>query len=92
MTTKPWFSKSKILNSERESFEMNPISVASVSYEVHPSEKPSISPSIDVYDSTDNVDANTSLQGSLSTVDSFRGRSMRPRITEDKISECFFLY
>ena len=55
VTTKPWFSKSKILKSERKSFEMNSIYVASVSYEVHPSEKTSISPSIDIYDSTDNV-------------------------------------
>ena len=90
--TKHWFSKSQILISQKESVERNPISGACVSYDVCPSKKPYSSPSNNIHDITDNVNANTSLQGSLSTVDSFRGRSMRPRITEDKISECFFLY
>ena len=85
--TKPWFSKSEILKSENESFEKNPKPVASVSYDVRPHKKSSINPSHNIYNITDYVDANTTLQRSLSTVDSFSGRSMRPRITEDKISK-----
>ena len=37
MITKPWCSKSKTLNSQEESFETNPMTVASVSYDFRPS-------------------------------------------------------
>ena len=57
-----WWQQNNGFQSPR--FEMNPISVACVSYDVHPSEKLSISLSINTNDITDNVDANTSLQGS----------------------------
>ena len=87
VTTKPWFSKSEILKPENESMEKNPKSVTNASYDIRPHKKSYIHSSRNIYDATDYVDANTTLQRSLSTVDSFSGRSMRPRIAEDKISK-----
>ena len=87
VTTKPWFSKAEILKPENESLEKNPKSVSSVSYGIRRHKKSSIHSSRYIYDTTDDVNANNTLQRSLSTVDSFSGRSMRPRITEDKISK-----
>ena len=86
VTTKPWFSKSLKLNTQEESLKSIPMSEAFESFDVRPSLKPSISSSHYIYDTIDNVNANTSLQNSLPTVNSIGGRFMRPRITEDKIS------
>ena len=62
------------------------MSEACESFDVRSSLKSSISSSNYIYDTTGNVNAKASLQKSLPTVNSIGGRSMRPRITEDKIS------
>ena len=87
VTTKPWFSKSLILNTQEESLKSLPTSEVCDSFVVRPSLKPSISSSPYIYDTTDNVNVNSTLQMKLPTVNSIGGKSLRPRITEDKISK-----
>ena len=87
VTTKPWFSKSEILTSEGESRKKNQESVSSMSTDIRPIKKSSIHSSSHIYDTTVDVNANITLHRSLSTSDSLSGRSMRPRIAEDKNSK-----
>ena len=87
VTTKPWFSKSEILKSEGESRKKNHESESSMSTNIRPRKNSSIHSSSHIYDTTVDVNANITLQRSLSTSDSFSGRSMRQRIAEDKNSK-----
>ena len=66
---------------------MNLESVSSMSSDIRPIKKSSTHSSSNIYDTTANVNASTTLQRSLSVSDSFSGRSIRPRIAEDKNSK-----
>ena len=66
---------------------MNLESVSSMSSDIRPIKKSSTHSSSNIYDTTANVNASTTLQRILSISDSFSGRSMRPRIAEDKNSK-----
>ena len=87
VTTKPWFSKSELVKSVSESREMNLGSASSMYSDIRPIKNSSTHSSSYIYDTTANVNAGTALQRSLSVSDSFSGRSMRPRIAEDKNSK-----
>ena len=66
--------------------------MSSMSFDIRPHKKLPILSSNNIYDTTEYENANTTQQRSSSTSDAFCGRSMRPRITEDKISKsCFCL-
>ena len=83
VTTKTWFSKSLILNTHEKSLNSLLTSEVCDTFDVCPSLKPSISSSHYIYDTTDNVNANSSLQKRFPTVNSIGGRSLHPRITEE---------
>ena len=85
VTTKPWFSKFLIFNTQEESLKSLLTSEVCDSFVVCPSSKPSICSSHYIYDTTYNVNANSPLQRSFPPVNSIGGRSLHPRITEDKI-------
>ena len=87
VTTKPCFSKSLILNTQEESLMSLPTSEVCESFVVRPSLKPSISLSHCMYDTIENVNANSSLQKKLPAVNSIGGKLLRPRFTEDKINK-----
>ena len=80
VTTKPWFSKSELVKSDSESRKKNLESVSSMSSDIRPNKNSSTHSSSNIYDTTVNVNASTTLQRSLSASDSFSGRSMCPRI------------
>ena len=71
VTTKPWFSKSDLLKPENESLEKNPKSMSSMSSDIRPHKKSPILSSSNIYDTTQYKNANTTLQRSLSTSNSF---------------------
>ena len=66
---------------------MNLEFASSMSSDIRPSKNSSTHSSTNVYDSTFNVDASYTLQKTLSVSDSISGRSIRPRIAEDKNSK-----
>ena len=87
VTTKPGFSKSEYEKSVSDSRNMNLEFASSMSSDIHPSKNSSSHSSTNIYDTTVNVNASNALQKSLSVSDSVSGRSMRPRIAEDKNSK-----
>ena len=87
VTTKPWFSKSESEKSASGSCSMNLEFASSMSSDIHPSKNSSTHSSNNIYDNTAIVNASYALQKTLSVSDSVCGRSMRPRIAEDKNSK-----
>ena len=87
VTTKPWFSKSESERLASNSRGMNPGFASSMASDIRPSKNSSTHSSNNIYDTTVNVNASNALQKSLSVSDSVSGRSMRPRIAEDKNSK-----
>ena len=68
---------------------MNLEFASSMSSDIRPCKNSSTHSSTNIYDTT--VNANYALQKTLSVSDSISGRSMRPRIAEDKNSKCTFI-
>ena len=87
VTTKPWFSKSESEKSASDSCGMNLEFVFSMPSDIRPSKNSSTHSSTNIYDTTAIVNASYALQKTLSVSDSVSGRSMRPRIAEDKNSK-----
>ena len=85
VTTKPWFSKSESEKSVSDSRNMNLEFASSMSSDIRPNKNSSTHSSTNIYDTT--VNASYALQKTLSVSDSVSGRSMRPRIAEDKNSK-----
>ena len=86
VTTKPWFSKSGSEKSVSDNRNMDFELASSMSSDIRPNKNSSTHSSNNIYDT--NVNASDALQKKLSVSDSISGRSMRPRIAEDKISKC----
>ena len=87
VTTKPWFSKSESEKSASDSRNMNLEFASSISSDTRPSKNSSSHSSTNIYDTIVNVNASYTLQKNLSVSDSVSGRSMHPRIAEDKNSK-----
>ena len=87
VTTKPWFSKSESEKSASDSRGMNPGFASSMSFDIRPSKNSSTHSSNNIYDTTVKVNAKYALQKTVSVSNSGSGRSMRPRIAEDKNSK-----
>ena len=85
VTTKPWFSKSESENLASDSRGMNPGFASSMASDIRLNKNSSTHSPNNIYDTTENV--SDALQKSLSVSDSVSGRSMRPRIAEDKNSK-----
>ena len=85
VTTKPWFSKSESENLASDSRGIYPGFASSMASDIRPSKNSSTHSPNNIYDTTENV--SDALQKCLSTSDSSSGRSMRPRIAEDKNSK-----
>ena len=83
--TKPWFSKAESENVANVSRSMNPVVASAMVSDIRPNKNPSTHSLYNIYDTTENV--SDALQKCLSTSDSSSGRSMRPRIAEDKNSK-----
>ena len=64
---------------------INPGFASSMASDIRPSKNSSTHSTNNIYDTTENV--SDALQKSLSVSDSVSGRSMRPRIAEDKNSK-----
>ena len=86
VTTKPWFSKSGSEKSVSDNCNMDFELASSMSSDICPNKNSSTHSSNNIYDT--NVNASDALQKTLSVSDSVSGRSMRPRIAEDKNSKC----
>ena len=86
VTTKQWFSKSESEKSTSDSQGMNPGFASSMPFDIHPSKNSATHSSNNIYDTTVKVNAKYALQKTVSVSDSGSGRSMRPRIAEDKNS------
>ena len=87
--TKPWFSISESENVANVNRNMNPVVASSMVSDIRPNKNPSTHSHYNIYDTTENV--GDVRQKCLSTSDSSSGRSMRPRIAEDKNSKCTFI-
>ena len=85
VTTKPWFSKSESEKLASDSRNMNLEFASSMASDISPCKNSSTHSSTNIYDTT--VNASYALQKTLSVSDSVSGRSMRPRIAEDKNSK-----
>ena len=83
--TKPWFSKAESENVANVSRSINPVVASAMVSDIRPNKNPSTHSFYNIYDTTENV--SDALQKCLSTSDSSSGRSMRPRIAEDKNSK-----
>ena len=83
--TKPWFSKAESENVANVSRSINPVVASAMVSDIRPNKNPSTHSLYNIYDTTENV--SDALQKCLSTSDSSSGRSMRPRIAEDKNSK-----
>ena len=68
---------------------MNLEFASSMSSDIRPNKNSSTHSSNNIYDT--NVNASDALQKRLSVSDSVSGKSMRPRIAEDKNSKCSFI-
>jgi len=84
---KPWFSKSESENLANDSRSINPGLASSMVSDIRPNKNSSIHSPNNIYDTTVKVNAKYALQKTVSVSDSGSGRSMRPRIAEDKNSK-----
>ena len=87
VTTKLWFSKSQTLNELKQSFVGTPMLGSIVSANLGSVKVKSIFPSQYIYDSTNEENASEALLKVSSSVNSSGGRTLRPRIVEDKNSK-----
>ena len=87
--TKPWFSNAESENVAKVSRSIYPVVASAMVSDIRPNKNPSTHSLYNIYDTTENV--SDALQKCLSTSDSSSGRSMRPRIAEDKNSKCTFI-
>jgi len=83
--TKPWFSNAESENVAKVSRSIYPVVASAMVSDIRPNKNPSTHSLYNIYDTTENV--SDALQKCLSTSDSSSGRSMRPRIAEDKNSK-----